>query len=155
VGVELREITPEVLAELREHVVLPHDQAEWVGGSLDDVMAEAAENPQGKPWPRGVYLDGAPVGLVMLSWDVEPSPPELIGPWFLWKLMIAPAAQGKGVGGEVVRQVAALIREHGATELLTSIAQGLGTPYGFYLGLGFVPTGVYADNNEEIMVLTL
>jgi GNAT superfamily N-acetyltransferase len=135
--------------------VLPPHQAEWVGGSVDDSMAEAAAHPEGKPWPRAVYRDGVPVGFVMLSWDVEPDPPRLIGPWFLWKLMIAPAAQGTGVGGQVVRQVAALVKEHGATELLTSVAQGEGTPYGFYVGLGFVPTGVYAEWGEEILVLAL
>jgi diamine N-acetyltransferase len=69
--------------------------------------------------------------------------------------MIAPAAQGSGVGREVVRHVATLVKEQGATELLTSIAQGDGTPYGFYLGLGFVPTGEYAAWGEEIMVLAL
>ena len=101
---ELRELTPEVLAELRAHVVLP---------------------------------------------------PELIGPWYLWKLMIAPAAQGSGVGREVLRQAAELVKEHGATELLTSCAQGEGTPCGFYVGLGFVPTGEYAEDDEEILVLAL
>ncbi len=102
---ELREITPEVLVELRTHVVLPPHQAEWVGGTVDDSLEDAADNPHAKPWPRAVYRDGAPVGFVMLSWDVEPDP-DLIGPWFLWKLMIAPAAQGQGVGREVVRRVA-------------------------------------------------
>ena len=152
---ELREVTPPVLAELRTHVVLPPHQAEWVGGTVDDSMQEAAEHPEAKPWPRGVYRDGLPVGFVMLSWDVEPNPPVLVGPWFLWKLMVAPAAQGTGVGSAVVRQVAALVKDNGATELLTSVAQGEGTPYGFYLGLGFVPTGVYAEWGEEILVLSL
>jgi GNAT superfamily N-acetyltransferase len=152
---ELREVTPEVLDELRTHVVLPPHQAEWVGGTVDDCLRDAAENPQGKPWPRGVYRDGSPVGFVMLSWDVEPDPPRLIGPWFLWKLMVAPAVQGQGVGKAVVQHVAGVVQEHGGSELLTSIAQGDGTPYGFYLGLGFVPTGEYAESDEEIMVLSL
>jgi GNAT superfamily N-acetyltransferase len=152
---ELREVTPEVLDELRTHVVLPPHQAEWVGGTVDDSLEDAADNPQAKPWPRAVYRDGSPVGFVMLSWDVEPEPPELIGPWFLWKLMIAPAAQGQGVGREVVRRVAELVKEQGATDLKTSVGQGEHTPYGFYLGLGFVPTGVYAEEDEEIMVLAL
>jgi GNAT superfamily N-acetyltransferase len=155
VELELREITPEVLAELRTQVVLPPEQAEWVGGTVDDALEEAADHPEAKPWPRAVYRDGVPVGFVMLSWDVEPKPPELVGPWFLWKLMIAPAAQGSGVGRDVVRHLAALVEEQGGTELLTSVAQGEGTPYGFYLGLGFVPTGVYAEWDEEILVLTL
>jgi GNAT superfamily N-acetyltransferase len=153
--IELREVTPEVLDELRTHVVLPPEQAEWVGGTVDDSLQEAAELPEGKPWPRGVYRDGVPVGFVMLSWDVEPSPPDLYGPWFLWKLMVAPAAQGTGVGREVVRHVAALAKENGGTELLTSVDQGEGTPYGFYLGLGFVPTGEHAAWGEEILVLPL
>ena len=66
-SLELREITPEVLGELRAHVVLPPHQAEWVGGSVDDSLLEAAELPEGKPWPRGVYRDGVPVGFVMLA----------------------------------------------------------------------------------------
>jgi GNAT superfamily N-acetyltransferase len=152
---ELREITPDVLAELRDHVVLPAHQQEWVGGTIDDSLQDAADNPEGTPWPRGVYRDGVPVGFVMVSWDVEPDPPEIIGPWFLWKLMVAPAYQGTGVGSAVVRQVAALVKAHGATELKTSIAQGEHTPYGFYLGLGFEPTGESAEAEEEIMVMTL
>jgi GNAT superfamily N-acetyltransferase len=152
---ELREITPEVLDELRVHVVLPPHQQEWVGGTVDDSLQDAADNPEGNPWPRGVYRDGVPVGFVMLSWDVEPDAPEFVGPWFLWKLMVAPAYQGTGVGAAIVRRVAALVKEHGATELKTSIAQGEGTPYPFYLGLGFAPTGVYAEDEEEIMVLPL
>jgi diamine N-acetyltransferase len=153
--VELREITPELLADLRAHVVLPPEQAEWVGGSVDDALSEAGAHPEAKPWPRAVYRNGVAVGFVMLSWDVPPQPPELIGPWFLWKLMIAPAAQGSGVGRAVVRQLAALVEKQGGTELLTSCAQGDGTPYGFYIRLGFAPTGEYAEDDEEILVLTL
>jgi GNAT superfamily N-acetyltransferase len=155
VEVELREVTPAVLDELRAHVVLPPEQAEWVGGSVDDALLEGTAHPEAKPWPRAVYRNGVPVGFVMISWDVPPQPPELIGPWYLWKLMVAPASQRSGVGGEVVRQLAALVKEQGGTELLTSCAQGKGTPYGFYLGLGFVPTGEYAEDDEEILVLTL
>ncbi len=154
-NIELRQLTDEVLGETRTHVVLPPEQAEWVGGSIDDVLSEAADHPEGKPWPRAVYGDGRPVGFVMLSWNVEPHPPEVVGPWYLWKLMVAPRAQGLGVGREVVRQVAALVKEQGATELLTSVAQGEGTPYGFYIGLGFVPTGEFIENDEEILALAL
>jgi GNAT superfamily N-acetyltransferase len=152
---ELREVTPEVLDDLRAHVVLPPHQSAWVGGTVDDSLQEAAELPEGKPWPRGVYRDGVPVGFVMLSWDVEPNPPDLLGPWYLWKLMIAPAFQGQGVGGDLVRQLAALVKAEGATELLTSVDQGDGTPYDFYVGLGFRPTGEYAAWGEEILELAL
>lgn len=152
--VELRELTPEVLVALREHVVLPPEQAEWVGGTLDDILEEAARHPEGNPWPRAVYAAGVPVGFVMLSWNADPRLPGIVGPWFLWKLMVAPAAQGTGVGAAVVRRAAALVEEQGATELLTSCAHGQGSPHGFYVGLGFVPTGEY-DEDEEILALAL
>jgi GNAT superfamily N-acetyltransferase len=153
--IELREVTADVLDQLRAHVVLPPQQAEWVGGTVDDSLQEAAELPEGNPWPRGVYVAGEPVGFVMLSWDVEPRPPDLLGPWYLWKLMIAPSAQGGGVGSAVVRHLAAIASAQGGTELLTSVEQGAGSPYDFYVGLGFVPTGEYAAWGEEILVLTL
>ena len=34
-------------------------------------------------WYRAIYADDQPVGFVMVSWDVEPQPPEILGPWFL------------------------------------------------------------------------
>ena len=58
----------------------------------------------------------------------EPQPPEIIGPWFLWKLLIDERHQGRGYGSEVVRQVAEIIRAEGATEPLTSIVPGDGGP---------------------------
>ena len=140
--VELRVIDDVVLAELRAAVLLPPEQREYVG-SLDDALSDAAAYPEAKGWPRGVYADGVPVGFVMLSWDVRPDPPDptLVGPWFLWKLMIAPGQQGKGYGRAVIDAVADVIRPEGATELLTSYGEGEGDPSGFYAALGFVPTG--------------
>jgi diamine N-acetyltransferase len=54
---------------------------------------EAAEYPHARPWYRAVFAAGpagpvGPIGFVMVSWNVEPQPPEIIGPWFLWKLLI-------------------------------------------------------------------
>jgi hypothetical protein len=40
-----------VLYELRAQVVLPPHQTDWVGGSVDDALLEAAELPEGNPWP--------------------------------------------------------------------------------------------------------
>ena len=118
-------------------------------------MREAVEHPEGSPWFRGVYADDEPVGFVMLSWDVEPQPPEIIGPWFLWKLLIDRRYQRQGYGEEVVRQVVGLIREQGATELLTSYVPGEGGPSGFYARLGFVPRGDVDPEGEIILRLSL
>jgi diamine N-acetyltransferase len=141
--VELREIDDVVLAELRATVLLPPEQADFVGGSVDDALAEAASCPEANPWPRGVYVDGVPAGFVMISWDLHPEPPDptLVGPWFLWKIMVAPAQQGRGVGRAIIDAVVDVIRPFGAIELLTSYGEGEGDPSGFYAALGFVPTG--------------
>jgi GNAT superfamily N-acetyltransferase len=87
----------------------------------------------------------------MLSWNVKPRLPEIIGPWFLWKLLIDHRHQGKGYGQEVVRQIVELVRSERGNELLTSYVLGEGGPAGFCARLGFVPTGDL-DPAGEIIV---
>jgi diamine N-acetyltransferase len=149
VTVTLREITednaPSVLA-LR----CTPDQERFVT-SVTDSLAEADAYAHANPWFRAVYADERPVGFVMLSWNVEPQPPEIIGPWFLWKLLIDHRHQGKGYGREVVRQIVELVRGQGATELLTSHVPGEGGPAGFYARLGFVATGELDSEGEIIL----
>ena len=123
--------------------------------SVRESLAEAAEYPHARPWYWVVVADGAPVGFVMVSWNAEPQPPEIIGPWFLWKLIIDERYQGRGYGAEVVRQVVELVRAEGAAELLTSYVPEPGGPAGFYERLGFVPTGDLDENGEVIVRLAL
>jgi diamine N-acetyltransferase len=131
------------------------EQERFVGGSVLNALADAAEYPHAKPWYRAVYAGDVPVGFVMISWNVEPQPPEIIGPWFLWKLLIDLRHQGHGHGAQVVRQIADMVRAQGATELLTSLVPGDGGPGGFYQKLGFVPTGELDNNGEAILRLAL
>ena len=123
--------------------------------SVADAMEEAVEWARAKPWYRAVYAGGEPIGFVMLSWDVEPQPPDIIGPWFLWKLIVDARHQGKGYGREIVRMVAEVVRREGGTELLTSHVPGEGSPAGFYVKLGFVPTGEIDPNGEIVLSLDL
>jgi GNAT superfamily N-acetyltransferase len=126
--------------------------------SVADSLAEAAEYPHAKPWYRAVFASdepAGPVGFVMVSWNCEPKPPEIIGPWFLWKLLIDERYQGRGYGAAVVGHVAELVRAQGATELLTSYVPDDGGPAGFYQRLGFVPTGELDQNGEVIVRLAL
>lgn len=123
-----------------------------VAGSLE----EADAYPQANPWYRAVYAGDEPVGFVMLSWDCVPQPPVIIGPWFLWKLLIDEHHQRRGHGREVVRLVVELVRDAGAEELLTSyVPGGEGGPWPFYERLGFVPTGDLDVNGEVILSLDL
>ena len=82
-----------------------------------------------------------------------PQPPQINGPWFLWKLLVDHRHQGKGYGREVVRQVVELVRGQGGTELLTSYVPGEGGPGGFYAQLGFVPTGELDPEGEVLLRL--
>src|SRR5262245_60943669 len=122
-----------------------------VAGSL----TEAEEYRHANPWYRAVYDGDEPVGFVMLSWNVAPQPPEILGPWFLWKLLIDERHQGKGYGREVVSKVVELVRAEGGTELLTSYVPETGGPAGFYERLGFVPTGAVDESGEIVMRLDL
>ena len=147
--IALREIAEENVQSVLALRLAP-GQERFVS-SVADSLAEADEHPEGNPWFRAVYADGRPVGFVMLSWDVEPQPPDLNGPWFLWKLLIDRSHQGKGYGREVVRQVLEIVRGQGGTELLTSHVPGEGGPAGFYARLGFLPTGERDPQGEVLL----
>jgi diamine N-acetyltransferase len=128
------------------------------GRFVSDVPAsleQAAAHPEANPWPRAVYAGGEPVGFVMLSWDVTPAPPDLLGPWFLWKLLVDERHQGRGYGAAAVRLVTDVVRANGGTELLTSYVPGDGGPAGFYRRLGFLPTGEVDEDGEIIARLPL
>ena len=151
--IDLREITE----ANRDAVIAIHAgpaQGRFVS-SVAESVEEAAETPEGSPWYRAVYLGDEPVGFVMLSWDVTPQPPDIIGPWFLWKLIVDERHQGRGIGRAIVEHVVRLIRAEGATELFTSHVDGEGGPDGFYERLGFVPTGTFDPQGERILRLDL
>ena len=152
VTISLREISDNTAAV---HALRTTPDQERFVSSVVDSLAEAAEVPQANPWFRAVYADERPVGFVMLAWDVDPQPPGIVGPWYLWKLLIDHRHQGLGYGHEVVRQIVELVRSRGATELLTSYALGDGSPAGFYQRLGFVPTGAVDDDGEVLASLPL
>ncbi|MFE4856830.1 GNAT family N-acetyltransferase [Streptomyces sp. NPDC056670] len=136
----LREITPanfDVAIGLRvrpdqEHLVAPVVKS----------LAEAYLHP-GTAWPRLIVDGDRPVGFLMAFFDID---------WKgdgtgtdirsgLWRLNIAAGEQGRGYGHFAVESVAAEIRRRGGTRLTTSWHPGTDGPEGFYLGLGFRPTG--------------
>jgi diamine N-acetyltransferase len=135
-------------------LAVPPEQERFVG-TVAAALRDAEEIPEGKPWYRAVYAGDEAVGFVMLSWNVEPDPPRIIGPWFLWKLLIDRRHQRRGYGREAVRLVAEIARENGAVELLTSCVDADGGPEPFYERLGFRRTGERDENGELILALGL
>jgi diamine N-acetyltransferase len=147
----LREITDENRDTIRGLRVGP-GQDRFVA-SVARSLEDAAATPEGSPWYRAIYAGDEPVGFVMLSWDVMPAP-GIIGPWFLWRLLIDERYQRRGFGRETLVRIVDLIRAAGATELLTSYQPGEGGPWPFYEKLGFVPTGEIEDG-EFVLRLDL
>jgi GNAT superfamily N-acetyltransferase len=152
-AISLREITDENRDAVLALRIAP-GQDRFVS-SVAESLAEAREYPEGKPWYRAIYADDRPVGFVMLSWNVTPEPPRIIGPWFLWKLLIDEGHQRRGYGRQAVLLVADLVRANGATELKVSYAVGDSGPEPFYRRLGFRPTGDVDDSGEIVLSLDL
>jgi diamine N-acetyltransferase len=152
-NIELTEVDDDNLAALLA-VTVSDRQLDFVG-TVAEALDEAAETPEGKPWYRAIVVDGTVVGFVMVSWNVTPDPPDIIGPWFLWKLIVDQHHQGRGIGAAVVRAVAAIVSAEGATELLTSYVPADDGPAGFYARLGFVPTGDTDSEGETIVSLAV
>ncbi|MEE1670696.1 GNAT family N-acetyltransferase [Streptomyces sp. WAC07094] len=136
----LEEITPDNLdAAIGLRV---HPEQEHLVAPVVKSLAEAYVHP-GTAWPR-LILDGdTPVGFLMGFFDID---------WLgdgtgadirsgLWRLNIAAAEQGRGYGRFAVESVAVEIRRRGGTRLTTTWHPGADGPEGFYLGLGFRPTG--------------
>lgn len=146
-SITLREITDDNRDAVTRLRVAP-DQTRFVA-SVEKSFTDAAEAPEANPWFRAIYAGDEPVGFVMLSWDVTPAP-GILGPWFLWRLLIDERHQRKGYGRATVERIVEIIRTEGATELLTSYVPGDGEPWPFYRAFGFEPTGEIED--DEIVL---
>jgi diamine N-acetyltransferase len=152
-AVTLREITDENRQAVLALRVEP-SQERFVG-TVAGALRDARDIPEGKPWYRAIYADEQPVGFLMLSWNVTPEPPRIIGPWFLWKLLIDERHQRRGYGRDAVGLVADIVRANGATKLLTSCVPAEDGPEPFYRRIGFTPTGELDENGEIILALRL
>jgi diamine N-acetyltransferase len=130
-------------------------QRNYVAGVAQSLV-DADLYPQAMPWHRAVYANDEPVGFVMISDNAPPGDPEILGPYFLWRLLIDARHQGRGYGRAAIEEVLAYVRTRpAAEELLTSVAAGEeGSPMGFYLRLGFIDTGVDHEG-ERVLRLPL
>ncbi len=134
--VELRPVTAETVREICALQVAPAQRGFVAPNAVS--LAEASFEPNA--WPRAIYADDVPVGFAMLELDEERSE------YHLWRLMIGDGSQGRGYGAAALRLLLDHVRTlPGATHLETSWVPGEGGPEGFYLGLGFQPTGEVDD----------
>ncbi|WP_040491110.1 GNAT family N-acetyltransferase [Ilumatobacter nonamiensis] len=146
--VELAEITADNVGDVYDLVVAP-GQDEFVASNPWSLAQAYAERHIA--WPQAVVVDSTVVGFIMLQFDPDDDDGR---PYQLWRLMIGADHQGKGYGRAALMLAAEECRRRGATELFTSWVLGDGGPEGFYIGLGFVPTGDW-DEDEKVARLTL
>ena len=95
------------------------------------------------PWAIHDAATGAVVGFAMISDNIpQPMDDDLVGPYFLWKLLIDEAFQRRGYGAATIDAVVQYLRTRPDADVLyTSCADGPGSPRGFYLHYGFTDTG--------------
>jgi diamine N-acetyltransferase len=127
-------------------------------GSMEEIFAEADTEQRAMPRPWAVHdADmGTLVGFVMISDNIpEPIDEDLVGPYYLWKLLIDHRFQGRGYGAAALDAVAGyLATRPGADVLYTSCSDGPGSPRGFYLRYGFTDTGRVMWG-ENVLALSL
>jgi diamine N-acetyltransferase len=155
----MTEVTLRPITEENRAAVVALDVTDAQHNYVADVaqsLADAEQYPQAMPWYRAVYAGDEPVGFVMISDNAPTDDPEILGPYFLWRLLIDARHQGRGYGRATIERIVEYVRTRpGAEELLTSVAAAEeGSPKGFYLGLGFIDTSTDHEG-ERVLRLPL
>ena len=101
-------------------------------------IAEAYVNPT-TAWPRVVLEGDDVVGFIMGNFDPESEQPEFRS--CIWRINVAAAEQGAGVGKFAVWALAEEARSRGFHELTVLWEPGDDGPEDFFLKIGFVITG--------------
>ena len=150
-------------------ILSPEDRAAVMGlrrgpgqdrylNSMEEIFAEADEEQRAMPHPWAVHdaQTGALVGFVMISDNIPPPmDDDLVGPYYLWKLIIDHPFQHRGYGAATLDAVVDyLTTRPGADVLYTSCRDGHGSPRGFYLRYGFTDTG-RVMGGENVLALDL
>ena len=157
--VELRDIVTDAdrAAVLRLKVAPGQEQfVASVEASFDD----AVKYPEAcaRFWAVYDLALETPVGFAMISDGIPEAVLEaddtLVGPYFLWRLLIDEQFQRRGYGTATIDAVVAYLRSRGAATLLVSAHQGEGGPQPFYEQYGFVPTGRVVED-EPVSELRL
>jgi diamine N-acetyltransferase len=147
VRVELRDIVTDADRDAVLGVRRGPGQHAFVA-SVEDSFQDAIDDAHAVPrmWSVHDAATGAVVGFVMISDGIPAerlaADDDIIGPYYLWRLLIDEEVQRRGYGTATIDAVVAyLATRPGAEVLYTSCSQGDGTPQPFYERYGFRPTG--------------
>ena len=128
-------------------------------GSMESHFEDAIEDAIARPRMWSVHDGDQLVGFVMIS-DGIPAETlaandDIVGPYFLWRLLIDHRFQGRGYGVATIDAVVEYLKTRPDAEvLLTSCEHGEGSPQPFYLRYGFTLTGE-RKWGEDLLALDL
>jgi len=155
--VELRDIVTDVDREAAMALRVAPGQEQFVA-SVEESLLDAERYPEALARYWAVYDGEDIVGFTMISdgipEDVLEADPTLVGPYFLWRLLIDAKHQRKGYGTAAIDAVVDYVRSRGGTHLLVSHSTGEGSPGPFYERYGFAPTGRVVEG-EPVLRLAL
>jgi diamine N-acetyltransferase len=156
-AIELREIAGEADRAAALALRVGPGQDRFVA-SVEDSLKDAVAYPEALARYWAVFDGEQLVGFAMISdgipEDVLEADPTLVGPYFLWRLLIDQRFQRRGYGTATIDAIVDYVRSRGGTELLTSYTEGEGGPQPFYEQYGFVPNGRIVEG-EPVLVLDL
>ena len=146
-AVELRDIVSEDDVEAVMGLRRGPGQDRYLGSMIshfEDAIEDAIACP--RKWSAHDRETGELVGFVMIADGIPAetlaADDDIVGPYFLWRLLIDERFQGRGYGRAAIDAVVDYLRSRPDAEvLLTSCRAGEGSPQPFYLRYGFVLTG--------------
>ena len=126
-------------------------------GSMESHFEDAEAEPRAMPHMWSVHDGDQLVGFVMISDNIEDPGDDLVGPYYLWRLLIDEAFQGHGYGAATIDAVVAYLETRPNAEVLwTSCGMGDDGPLPFYLHYGFELVGeVQFDDDDAEHLLRL
>lgn len=160
-AVELRDIVTEDDEEAVMGLRRGPGQERYLGRMIshfEDAVADAKACP--RMWKVHDGTTGQLVGFVMISDNIPAetlaTDDDIVGPYFLWRLLIDHRHQGRGYGRATIDAVVEYLRGRpAANRLWTSAKAGDGSPQPFYLHYGFVKSGETKWGGEELLYLDL
>jgi diamine N-acetyltransferase len=156
-GVELRDIVTDEDRSAALALRVAPAQEQFVANVAESIL-DAERYPEALARYWAVHDGDQIVGFTMISdgiaEDVLAADPTLVGPYFLWRLLIDERFQRRGFGTATLDAVVDYVRSQGGTELLTSYTAGEGSPGPFYERYGFVPTDRIVEG-ERVLRLDL
>ena len=96
-------------------------------------------------FPFSLYDDETIIGFIMMGYY------EAKDYYTLWKLLIDEKYQGRGYGRRALEQGLLFLKERfNVSTVYTGVAPGNTVAKSLYLSMGFVETGIFENNMEEL-----